>query len=120
MKLHERDVVAAIRRLQLRELRSWVRAGWIKPAQSDAGPHFDELDIARIRLICDLRKDMALPNDAVPMILSLLDQVHGLRHELQCLGDAINRQPEQTRKAIFEAYWRRGSQNSHPGNTGGS
>ena len=104
MKLSERDVVATVRRLHLRELRTWVREGWIRPAQRDDGPFFDELDIASIRLIRDLKKDMSLSADAVPMILSLLDQLHGLRHELRCLAEAIERQPEDTRKAVLDAY----------------
>lgn len=103
MPLSEHDVVATVRRLQLRELRTWVREGWIKPAQGDDGLYFDDLDIARVRLICDLRKEMSLPLEAVPTILSLLDQLHGLRHELLRLVEAINRQPEKTRAAVLEA-----------------
>ena len=106
MKLRERDVVATVRRLHLLDLRSWVRKGWVRPARSDDGPLFDELDLARIRLICDLRMEMSLPADAVPMILSLLDQLHGLRHELRALAEAVDRQPEETRSAVLEAYER--------------
>ncbi len=107
MRLSERDVVATVQQIQLRELRTWLRAGWIRPIWSESGPLFDDLDVARIRLICDLRKEMALPSDAVPMILSLLDQVHALRTELQRLGQAIDWQPEETRAAVLEAYLRR-------------
>lgn len=104
MRLRERDVVAHVRRLQLQELRQWVSEGWICPTGSDDGPVFDELDLARIRLVCDLKKEMSVPTDAVPMILSLLDQVYGLRHELRALAQAIDRQPEETRSAVLEAY----------------
>lgn len=104
MRLGERDVVANVRRLQLRELRQWVSDGWVRPARGDDGPLFDDLDLARVRLVCDLKKEMSVPTDAVPMILSLLDQVHGLRHELRALAAAIDRQPEETRSAVLEAY----------------
>lgn len=104
MKLKERDVVATVRRLHLQDLRSWVRQGWVRPARDDDGPLFDELDLARIQLICDLRKEMSLSADAVPMILSLLDQLYGLRHELRTLAEAIDRQPEETRTAVLTAY----------------
>lgn len=107
MKLRESDVVASVRRLHLRELRTWVHEGWIRPALGDEGPLFDDLDIARIRLICDLRKEMSLPEDAVPMVLSLLDQLHGLRHELRTLAEAIDHQPEETRQAVLDAYEQR-------------
>lgn len=104
MRLGEREVVATVRRLHLRELRLWVREGWLRPAEGEGGPVFDDLDVARIRLICDLRKEMALPADAIPVVLSLLDQVHGLRRELRGLADAIGDQPGETRRAIVEAY----------------
>lgn len=101
--LGERDVVARVQRVQLRELRLWVRMGWVKPSEGEGGAVFDELDVARIRLICDLQKDMSLPTDSIPVILSLLDQVHGLRRELRTLADAVDAQPEETRRKIIEA-----------------
>lgn len=104
MMLTERDVVAMVRRVQLRELRLWVREGWVKPSEGEDGPVFDDLDVARIRLVCDLRKEMSLPLDAVPVVLSLLDQLHGLRRELRGLADTIDEQPEHTRRMIVEAY----------------
>lgn len=102
--LEEREVVARVRRLRLQELRLWVQNGWIKPAGSDRGPVFDDLDVARIRLVCDLRKEMSLPNDAVPVVLSLIDQIHGLRRELHGLAQAIDTQPAEVRQAIASAY----------------
>ncbi len=102
--LYERDVVATVRRVELRELRLWVRQGWIKPAESDKGPVFDDLDVARIRLVCDLRKEMSLPADAVPVVLSLLDQIHGLRRELRGLTEAVDAQPDDARQAIVDAF----------------
>ena len=50
MTLDERTVVARVQRLTLRDLRLWVREGWVRPAQSEGGPVFDELDVARSRL----------------------------------------------------------------------
>lgn len=102
--LDERDVVATVRRLHLKELRLWVEMGWVRPANSDGGPVFDDLDVARIRLVCDLREDMSLPDDAVPVVLSLLDQIHGLRRELRGLVGAVDTQPDEIRQAIVAAY----------------
>jgi len=102
--LDEQDVVAIVRRVQLKELRLWVQEGWIKPAAGDNGPAFDDLDVARIRLVCDLRKDMSLPTDTVPVVLSLLDQIHGLRRELRGLAQAVEAQPPEVRQAIATAY----------------
>jgi chaperone modulatory protein CbpM len=104
MKRKEREVVAEVRRLRLTELRTWVSEGWVRPALAEDGPLFDDLDVARIRLICDLREEMSLPADVVPTVLSLLDQVHGLRRELRLLAEAVARQPEATRTELLKAY----------------
>ena len=104
MRLNERQVVASVRRLRLRELRLWVNEGWIRPAAGENGPVFDEIDVARIRLVCDLRQDMSLPPEAVPVVLSLLDQVHGLRRELRDLARAVDQQPEAARRGVIDAY----------------
>ena len=102
--LNERDVVARVARVELRELRLWGQEGWVKPAEGESGPVFDDLDVARIRLLCDLRKEMFLPEDAVPVVLSLLDQLHGLRRELRGLAGAVDAQPDEIRQAIVDAF----------------
>lgn len=101
--MNERDVVATVRRVELHELRQWIAEGWVRPASGDSGPVFDDLDVARIRLVCDLRTDMSLSDDAVPVVLSLLDQVHGLRRELRNLAEAVEMQPEDIKLAIVKA-----------------
>jgi hypothetical protein len=40
------------------------------------------------------------------LILSLLDQVHGLRHELRSLAAAVDGQPAEIRERIRLAYHR--------------
>lgn len=104
MSLNERMVVAQIERLTLRELRLWVQEGWVRPAGSAAGPIYDELDVARIRLLCDLRKDMSLPTDTLPVVLTLIDRLHQTRRELRALTAAIADQPDEVRRAIVERY----------------
>jgi len=100
MSVDERTVVARVDRLNLKELRLWVRQGWLRPARGSAGPVFDDLDIARIRLLCDLRKEMALPNDALPVVLNLIDRLHQTRRELRALARALDEQPEDVRLSV--------------------
>ncbi|QJF52355.1 chaperone modulator CbpM [Roseobacter ponti] len=104
MSFDEETVVAQVRRLSLRELRVWVREGWVRPAQSARGPVFDNVDIARIRLLCDLRKDMSLPADALPVILPLLDRLHQTRRELKSLSEAVEKQPEEVRQTVVATF----------------
>ena len=103
MSLGEQDVVARVRRVTLRELRLWMREGWVRPAQGEAGPVFDEIDVARIRLLCDLRKDMALPVEALPVILTLIDRLNMTRRDLRHVADALEDQPPEVRRAIAES-----------------
>ena len=102
MSMDERSVVAEVRRVTLRELRLWVREGWVQPAQGELGPVFDEVDVARVRLLCDLRKEMALPSDALPVVLALIDRLHATRRDLRHLLDALDEQPQQVRQSVAE------------------
>ncbi|WP_320179004.1 chaperone modulator CbpM [Roseovarius pacificus] len=104
MSYDERTVVARVERLTIRELRSWVREGWVRPAQGESGPFFDDLDIARVRLLCELRKDMAISGDTIPVILSLIDRLHKLQREFQMLQQAIDEQPEDLRLEVLDRY----------------
>ena len=106
MRLTEHDVVDAVEEVTLRRLRQWVRNGWITPAASD-GRRFDDIDLARIRLVCQLKDELRLNEDAVTVVLSLMDQVYGLRCELRALGAAIERQPSRVRREIVGAARKR-------------
>lgn len=100
MSLTEEDVVMAVEQLTVRRLRLWVRKGWVAPRTSESGPRFDEMDVARIRLICEFKDELNVNEDAVPIVLSLLDQLYGARRELRQLAAAIERQPEDVRQRI--------------------
>lgn len=104
MRYDEHEVVDHVRRVTLRELRAWVREGWVRPREGAAGPVFDDVDLARIRLVCDLRKEMSIPADALPVVLSLIDQLHAARRDLRCLAAAVADQSDERRRAILEAY----------------
>ncbi|MCM2277177.1 MAG: chaperone modulator CbpM [Oligoflexia bacterium] len=59
-----------------------LRARWIVPADPiEAG--FDEEDLARLRLIHELQRDLGVNEEAIPIILGLLDQLHALRVALR-------------------------------------
>ena len=107
MSMDERAVVASVQRLTLRELRLWVREGWVRPATSDRGPIFDDIDVARLRLLCDLRKEMAVPVEVIPAVLTLIDNLHRTRRDLRRLTEALDEQPDDVRKAVISAFHRR-------------
>jgi chaperone modulatory protein CbpM len=81
-------------------LEAWLAAGWLVPSTSEARPTFTEVELARARLIQDLRVDIGVNDDGVGVILDLIDQLHGLRSTLLDLLTAIRAQPENTRESL--------------------
>lgn len=89
-------------RVEHRELESWITLSWVLPVKGDEGWMFSETDIARIELICDLRYDLAIEEDAIGVILPLLDQVHSLRRALRAVTEAVDDLPEPARARMVE------------------
>jgi chaperone modulatory protein CbpM len=83
------------------ELTAWVERGWVRPERVDSDPMFHDIDIARIRLIHDLRTLMQIEDETIPLVLSLLDQVYDLRAGLRAVLRAVEAQPEPVREAIL-------------------
>jgi chaperone modulatory protein CbpM len=70
-------------RLDQHALEAWVAAGWLVPPQTDPELMFSDVDLARAQLIRDLREDFGVNDEAVAVILHLVDQMHGLRRSMQ-------------------------------------
>jgi chaperone modulatory protein CbpM len=68
-------------------LEAWVEAGWLRPLGSRPEFEFSEIDAARARLIADLRSSLGVNDEAIPIVLDLIDQIHGLRFVLRELMD---------------------------------
>ncbi|MDB5374483.1 MAG: hypothetical protein JWP04_3125 [Belnapia sp.] len=74
------------------DLARWIAAGYVH-ADTDANadaetPVFQEIDVERLRLILALRDRLDIGEQALPVVLSLLDQVYALRRRLRELGAA--------------------------------
>jgi chaperone modulatory protein CbpM len=85
------------------ELIAWVERGWVKPEGASGAWEFAEIDIARIRLIRDFRHAMAVPDETMPLVLSLLDQVYMLRGQMRAIARALEQQPDAVRQAVLIA-----------------
>ena len=96
-------VAAMFPDLRESELVSWVERGWVRPEGSEPDWMFAEIDIARVRLIRDFRGAMAIPEDTMPLVLSLFDQVYTLRGQMRAVAKAVEAQPEAVRMAILAA-----------------
>jgi chaperone modulatory protein CbpM len=57
----------------------WIEEGWLLPQRDQVGLAFSELDVARARLIRDLKDEIGVNDEGIGIVLNLIDQVHGLR-----------------------------------------
>ncbi|MGA2287034.1 chaperone modulator CbpM [Bradyrhizobium sp.] len=69
-------------------LTAWIEEEWLIPDGSSVEASFSDIDIARARLIRDLQLDFGVNDAGVGVILSLLDQLHGLRRTMMALRRA--------------------------------
>jgi chaperone modulatory protein CbpM len=60
-------------------LNAWVEAEWLMPVTSRKKSLFSEADLARARLIQDLKVDFGVNDEGIAIVLHLLDQLYGLR-----------------------------------------
>jgi len=95
-------VMTRVSGLQRPDLDRWIMHRLVLP-DSTAGDYvFREIDIARIRLIQELRDDLQVNEEALPVVLSLLDQLYDLRRKLRELGDALGQTAlEDLRRAVL-------------------
>jgi chaperone modulatory protein CbpM len=100
------EVVVTVGRVDRVELVSWVERGWVVPErpglEPSAEPVFSDLDVARVCLICDLRHDLAVEEETVPLVLSLLDQLYAMRRQMNALRGALQQQPEDVRRSLLD------------------
>ena len=97
-------VVALFPDLESVELTAWIDRRWVQPEPRAGGDwDFDDLDVARVRLIYDLHRDIGVDDDAVPLVLSLLDQVYELRGKLKAMMRALGTQPPEVQRAVLAA-----------------
>jgi len=82
------------------ELSAWIEQHWVLPVEVDGDLVFDDSDIARVRLIAELRNDLGVNEDAIPVVLRLLDQVYSLRRALSELNEAIQELPESAQDQL--------------------
>lgn len=60
----------------------YIEEEWVSPADSEQ-QLLDEEDIARIRLIQDLIDDFGVNEEAIPIILHLVDQINVLQNHIK-------------------------------------
>ena len=99
-------------RIDRSTVEKYITREWLRPVFGEAEWHFEEIDIARLQLICHLTQDMKVNDDGMDIVLALLDQLYGLRSHVHKLTHAIAQQPPQVQTEImFIAKQSRGVRN---------
>ena len=96
----ERELLELVGRLEVEALRRWIDIGWVLPQQDGDSLGFDESDVVRVRLICELHYDLRIEEDSMSVVLSLMDQLYAVRRSLRALLSAVEAQPEEVRARI--------------------
>jgi chaperone modulatory protein CbpM len=82
-------VIGQISGLTRQDLERWIANAWVRPDKSADDYAFREIDVARARLILEMRDEMEINEDALPVVLLLLDQLYDLRRQMRDLNSAF-------------------------------
>jgi len=97
------ELLRRVKGLDRRDVVRWVENRWVLPEQQDDTWIFHDLDVARVELILEIRHEFAIDEDALPLVLGLLDQVYDLRRQLRRMCDALAAQPQDVQAAVRRA-----------------
>jgi len=104
-------LIVIITGLEREEVEHWIAQDWVRPAGNQDGWLFSEIDVARLRLIRELRHELRLEEDALPIVLRLLDQLYDARRRLRRLRDAVDQTaPPEVCQAVRQALVAQGEE----------
>jgi len=100
--IDQKEILLRIKGVSAIQLDLWVCEHWVRPAHSGDDFVFNEADIARVHLLHTLNNELEVGTEAIPIILSLIDQLHEMRAQMHTISSAIEDQPEDVRFQILE------------------
>lgn len=81
-------------------LAELIAAGIVRPVHSNSGDRFREIDAARLQLALDLEEAFELHDEALELVLSLIDQLNGARGDMRAMLGALAEEPPETRARL--------------------
>ncbi len=108
----EQEVIDRVAGLTRTQLVSFVRAEVIRPVLTEDGTTwYRRVDLARLELLCELCDVFGLQDDALAMVISLIDRLHAARRELRLVLDVVAEHgSESLRLQVGEALRQAGRQ----------
>jgi len=79
-------LVAESAGLAREDVERWIAQNWVRADRDGGHWVFQDIDVARVRLIRELRDELAVNEEALPVVLSLLDQLYALRRRVRAMG----------------------------------
>jgi chaperone modulatory protein CbpM len=89
--------------LQQQDLERWISNDWVRADRRSGTYVFQAIDVARVRLIQELRDELEVNEAALPVVLSLLDQLYDMRRRMRELRDALQETaPDEVLRNVAE------------------
>lgn len=95
------EVLVELGTVNRTEVIAWIEAEWVRPEPDRDQPMFRPMDVARLRLIQELHHDLAIDREAMPVVLSLIDEMYTLRRRIAALARAVAETPDEIRTALY-------------------
>lgn len=65
--------------IDLVQVEQWIALDWVRPDGAPGHWQFTAIDVARLRLIVELRTDLGVDDGSLPVVLHLVDQLYATR-----------------------------------------
>lgn len=94
------DEILTRARIERQTLELWISEGWVEPEREGDSYSFDDADAARVGFIVELTRELAIGEEAVPVVLSLVDQLNVMHVTLRRVMQAVEDLPEPGRSNL--------------------
>jgi chaperone modulatory protein CbpM len=89
--------------VEVSEVERWIGLDLVVPEGSGEARRFRSIDVARVRLILELKRDCGIDEAALPVVLSLLDQLYRTREQMRRLVGALEETlPPALKESLFD------------------
>ncbi len=88
-------------RVDRQTIEEYIAHEWLRPVSGEEDWYFEEIDIARLQLVCHLTQDIQVNDEGMDVVLSLLDQLYGLRAHMKHITQAITQQSPHVQAEIM-------------------
>ncbi|AQS88511.1 hypothetical protein AA101099_0365 [Neoasaia chiangmaiensis NBRC 101099] len=94
------EIICRRHQLEQQVIQQWIARDWLRPDPLGEDDYaFQDIDQARVSLLVELR-DLEIGDSAMPVVLSLLDQLYDARRLLGRLRETLATAPAPVREML--------------------